>query len=72
MTQKIAVWGFSFAGVLGIFTGLRDVFAPGFFNMSPRIPSKTDIIVQFAVAAMFLALAGLTYMTSRQNGANQK
>ncbi len=55
--KRIAVWGFLFAGVLGIITGLRDIFAPGFFTMSPRVPGRTDIIVQFAVAALFLALA---------------
>jgi hypothetical protein len=30
--QKIAVWGFLCAGVLGVITGLRDTFAPGFFQ----------------------------------------
>lgn len=55
--KKIAVWGFSFAGVLGILTGLRDIFAPDFFTISPRIPGRTEIIVQFAVAALFLGLA---------------
>jgi len=59
--KNIAVWGFLFAGVLGILTGLRDIFAPGFFTMSPRIPGRTDIIVQFAVAALFLALAAFAY-----------
>ena len=57
MLHKITVWGFLVAGVLGVFTGLRDIFAPGFFNMSPRVPSKTDIIVQFGVAALFLGMA---------------
>lgn len=72
MKQKIAVWGFLVAGVLGIFTGLRDIFAPGFLNISPRIPGQTDIIVQFAVAAMFFVLAALAYKTGRQHGASTK
>jgi hypothetical protein len=57
MMPRIAVWGFALAGVLGIIAGLRDIFAPGFFKMSPRIPSNTDIVVQFGIAALFLVLA---------------
>lgn len=57
--QKIAVWGFLIAGVLGIITGIRDVFAPGFFNISPQIKGKADIVLQFVSAASFLALAYL-------------
>lgn len=30
--QKVAVWGFLFAGLLAIIAGLRDIFAPGFFT----------------------------------------
>jgi TRAP-type C4-dicarboxylate transport system permease small subunit len=55
--KKIAVWGFLFAGVLGILTGVRDIFAPGFFTISPRIPGQADIILQFVAGACFLALA---------------
>ncbi|MDX6611447.1 MAG: hypothetical protein QOD75_633 [Blastocatellia bacterium] len=55
--KKVTVWGFLIAGVLGTFTGLRDIFAPGFLNASPRIPSQTDITLQFVAAAVFLALA---------------
>lgn len=57
MKQKIAVWGFSLAAVLGVVAGLRDIFAPGFFNMSPQVASTTDIVVTFALAAVFLVLA---------------
>ena len=57
--QKIAVWGFLVAGVLGVITGLRDIFAPGFFNVSPQVKSKADIILQFVSAASFFALAYL-------------
>ena len=69
--QKIAVWGFLIAGVLGIITGLRDTFAPGFFNISPQVKTKTDIILQFVSAASFLTLAFLFKLSSQQ-AANQK
>lgn len=69
--QKIAVWGFLIAGVLGIITGLRDIFAPGFFNISPQVKTKTDIIFQFVSAASFLALAYL-FKVSWLKDANQK
>ena len=69
--QKIAVWGFLFAGVLGVITGLRDTFAPGFFNISPQVKGKTDIILQFVSAAAFFALAYLVSLNSRMN-ANKK
>jgi len=58
--KKIAVWGFVVAGVLGLIAGLRDWFAPGFFSMSPRIPTNADIIGQFVVAAAFFSLAALS------------
>ena len=55
--KRIAVWGFMIAGVLGIISGLRDIFAPGFFNVSPQFPDRTDIVMQFLSAATFLLLA---------------
>ena len=55
------MWGFSFAGVLYTIAGLRDIFAPGFFNMSPRIPSKADIVIQFVLAGVFFVLAAVYY-----------
>ena len=39
--------------------GIRDVFAPGFFNASPQVKGKADIVLQFVSAASFLALAYL-------------
>ena len=70
--KKIAVWGFLIAGVLGIITGLRDIFAPGFFNVSPQVKTKTDIIFQFVAAATFLALAVLTKLSLRQDANKEK
>ena len=57
--QKIAFWGFLFAGVLGIITGIRDIVSPGFFNVSPHVKSQAEIVLQFISAASFLALAYL-------------
>ena len=57
--QKIAVWGFLLAGVLGIITGIRDIVSPGFFNVSPQVKGTADIVLQFVSAASFLALAYL-------------
>lgn len=47
------------AGVLGIITGVRDLVAPGFFNISPQVKGKADIVLQFVGAASFLGLAYL-------------
>jgi Na+-driven multidrug efflux pump len=69
--RKIAVWGFLIAGVLGVITGLRDTFAPGFFNISPQVKTKADIILQFVSAATFFALAFLVRLSSQQD-ANKK
>ena len=33
--KKMAVWGFLFAGVLGVAAGLRDWFAPWLFQHEP-------------------------------------
>lgn len=49
-----------FAGVLAVIAGLRDLFAPGFFSMSPRVPSNTDIIGQFVTAVALFAVAVLS------------
>jgi Na+-driven multidrug efflux pump len=65
--RKIAVWGFLIAGVLGVITGLRDTFAPGFFNVSPQVKTKADIILQFVSAASFFALAFLFRLSSQQD-----
>ena len=59
MKRKIVIWAFVFAGVLGLLTGIRDIYAPGFFNMSPLIKSNADIVLQFAAAAMMFVCAAL-------------
>jgi len=47
---------------------MRDIFAPGFFTISPRDPNKVDIMFEFAVAATFLVAAGVFSMRRRQPG----
>jgi uncharacterized membrane protein HdeD (DUF308 family) len=64
--KKIAFWGFLLAGVLYVIAGLRDIFAPGFFNMSPHIPSKGDIAMQFILAGVFFAMAALYHKMKDQ------
>ena len=63
------MWLFVFASVLYVIGGLRDIFAPGFFNISPRIPGSSDIAMQFVLAGMFLAMA---VFTKTQNQARPK
>lgn len=65
--KRVAVWLFLFAGVLYIIGGLRDIFAPGFFNISPQMPSKGDIVMKFFLAVVFLASAALSHMSQRQS-----
>jgi hypothetical protein len=55
--QKLAVWLSLLAGVLFLIGGLRDIFAPGFFNISPQVKGKGDIIFQFVAAVTFFAVA---------------
>lgn len=70
--KNIAVWLFLFAGVLYIIAGLRDIFAPGFFNISPQVPSKGSIAMQFLLGGVFLAVAVLTHKTKNQVRADKK
>ena len=70
--QKLAVWLSLFAGVLFIIGGLRDIFAPGFFNVSPQVKGKTDIIFQFVAAVTFLAVAYLFSLNKRVDSNKKK
>lgn len=65
--QKLTVGLFLFAGLLFLITGLRDIFAPGFFNVSPQVKTRGEIIFQFAAAVTFLAVG---YLSSLNKGAD--
>ena len=56
-SKNIMVWGFFAAGVLAAVAGLRDIFAPGVFSISPRIPGSGEIIGQLVMAAAFFVVA---------------
>jgi hypothetical protein len=51
------MWLSLIAAVLWATAGLRDIFAPGFFTISPRNMGKLDIALEFATAAIFLFVA---------------
>ena len=57
--QKLTVGLFILTGVLFVTAGLRDIFAPGFFNVSPQVKSKGDIIFEFVAAVTFFAVGYL-------------
>jgi hypothetical protein len=63
MKRRLVTAAFAFAGVLGLLTGVRDIYAPGFFNMSPLIKSNADIVLQFVAAAMMFVCAALISRT---------
>ena len=63
--QELTVGLFLFAGVLFLIAGLRDIFAPGFFNVSPQVKGKGDIIFEFAAAVTFFAVGYLFSLNKR-------
>ena len=70
--QKLTVGLFLFAGALFLITGLRDIFAPGFFNVSPQVKTRGDIIFQFAAAVTFLAVGYLSSLNKRLDTKKEK
>jgi hypothetical protein len=70
--KKLTVGLFILAGVLYVVAGLRDLYAPGFFNISPRIPSRMDIVIQFVLAATFFVLASLSSRNQNVAGTSKK
>ena len=70
MKYKVAVWASLVAGLLWVVVGLRDTYAPGFFNMSPSVKGKLDIAMEFATGAVFLIIAAI-FQRSRQQVASQ-
>ena len=57
MKFRVMIWLFLIAGVLWMLAGLRDAFAPVFFSFSSRVVTSSNIVLDFAVAAVFFALA---------------
>ena len=70
--QKLTVGLFLFTGVLFLITGLRDIFAPGFFNISPQVKGKGDIIFEFAAAVTFFAAGYLLSLKKRVDANKEK
>jgi hypothetical protein len=53
---KIVMWLFILAGLLWILAGIRDLFAPGFFNISGRTVSSSSIALNFVIGIVFLII----------------
>jgi len=70
--KKTATWLFLFASVLYFIGGLRDIFAPGFFNISPQIRTNWDIAMKFGMAGVFLASAALYKIMQTKAPADKK
>lgn len=70
--DRNAVWLCLGTGLLWAIVGIRDIFAPSFFTMSPRNMGKIDIAFEFAVAAIFLVAAVVFSMRRRQSAGTNK
>jgi len=71
--SNTAMWLCLIVGLLWVIVGQRDIFAPGFFTMAPRVMSKLDITMEFAAAATFLIAAAGFHMSRPQvDGIKQK
>jgi len=70
MKSKPVMWLFAVVGVLWLLLGLRDAFAPGFFSPNGRVVAGSNIAFDFAVATVFIALAG--FMASRLRRPHEK
>jgi hypothetical protein len=55
---KTMMWLCMLAGVLWIIAGIRDLFAPGFFNMSGRAVTSSSIALNFVLGLVFLIIGG--------------
>src|SRR5262245_54575751 len=54
--HKIVMWLCILAGALWIAAGLRDLLAPGFFNISGRTVTGSSIALNFAIGIVFLII----------------
>jgi hypothetical protein len=65
---KIVVGLYLLVGGMWIIVALRDIFAPGFLAMNGRVIARNQIIVEFAVAIIFLTI-GVLSLRRRHVGA---
>ena len=63
MKSRTATWLCLFTGLLWVIVALRDIFAPRFFTMSPRVMTRLDIALEFAAAVAFFIAAALFHMS---------
>jgi hypothetical protein len=67
MKPKTAMMACFLTGLVLLIAGLRNIFAPGFFSMSPRVMSTLDLTMLFTAAAIFwLAAVGFYRRQTRQ------
>ena len=52
-------WIFLIVGIFWVLVGLRDVFAPSFFSPNGRAVTGSNITLDFALVAVFIALGGV-------------
>jgi hypothetical protein len=55
--NKAAAYLGAIAGLMFLAAGLRDIFAPGFFSISPTPPDPTSIALTLFVGVVFLGFA---------------
>jgi hypothetical protein len=72
MKQRTMVKVWLIVGLLWVAVGLRDVFAPGFFTMSGRVQTTSDIVIEFGVAALFFAMAALSIISRQPKSLSHK
>jgi hypothetical protein len=68
--HKTVMWLFMLAGLLWILAGVRDLLAPGFFNMSGRTVTGTSIALNFVIGIVFLVI-GCSQSTRIRNLKNR-
>jgi len=72
MKSRGMIWLFFIAGILWLLVGVRDTFAPGFFSFSGHVVTTSNIVLDFAAAAVFLAMAGYSVAKSPDLKSNGK
>jgi hypothetical protein len=62
------LWWF-IVGLLFLFTGLRDLFLPGFLTISHSTVSATSVAIYLAVGAFFVGSASLAAFRAKKSHA---